>query len=114
MRTKITDRFLRDVKAGDRDLEIFDTGLRGFGVRVKRTQAGKLCTFFLRARVGSRNIRHSLGQYPALATDAARLRGAKEMNRIKASKQDAQALMAADANAKFELYNPSAAKRALN
>ena len=63
MNNKLTVRFLKNLKAPSQGrLEIFDTLLPGFGVRIGTS--GRLA-FFVMYRVHGKQYRQTLGRYPA-------------------------------------------------
>lgn len=71
MRTKLSDRYLINVKpvAGQR-FEVWDTLIPGFGVRV----GGGKKSFVMMLRIGGKLRRITLGEYPALSLAEARLK----------------------------------------
>ena len=70
MKKKLTDRFLQNLRAPDQGrLEIFDTYMPGFGVRIGRQGRA---TFFVMYRVHGKQRRHTIGHYPALLLADAR------------------------------------------
>lgn len=74
MRKNLTSKFVESVRAGNRRIEFRDTLLPGFGMRA--SASGKR-TWFAVGRVHTRQVRHTIGSYPAVslaeAREAARL-----------------------------------------
>lgn len=64
MRKTLTAKFVESLKPGDRRVEIRDTLLPGFGMRISPT--GKKAWFAV-GRVGSHQVRHTIGSYPAIS-----------------------------------------------
>ena len=70
MKQKLTDKFIQNLKApSEGRLEVFDTLLPGFGVRIGK--AGRPA-FFVMYRVHGKQIRQTLGRYPATTLAHAR------------------------------------------
>jgi integrase len=70
MRTRLTKRVVETVPVGDKDVIVWDTEIRGFGVKV--TPAGRRSYFlYYRAKSGQQR-RPTIGVHGALTTDQAR------------------------------------------
>lgn len=70
MRLKLTDVTIKNIKAGNAQLEVFDLNLPSFGVRV--TPRGTK-SFFLAYRVDGQQRRYTLGRWPELSLGKARM-----------------------------------------
>jgi integrase len=68
-RRHLTDRVMRSLRTNRVQEDVYDTGLKGFGVRVSR--AGTR-TFFVRYRAAGQNRRLQLGSYPEMSLGDAR------------------------------------------
>lgn len=81
MKTKLTDVFIQKhkIKDGER-IEIFDTQVQGFGVRIGSRERA----FFFVRRVKGRKVRMSLGVYPVVNLAKARSQALSILDRIKA------------------------------
>jgi Arm DNA-binding domain len=90
MRRKLAPKIIEHLKApGPKRLEVWDTVLQGFGVRVSTT--GRK-VWFVVTRVGDRQKRVTIGTYPAISLAEARNEAGKLI-------RNAQLGMAADAPA---------------
>jgi integrase len=72
MQARITKSFIDKLKPGEKDVFVYDTELKGFGLKV--TPKGKK-TFFVQYRLGGRETyakRKSLGAYGTISPDEAR------------------------------------------
>jgi len=65
---KLTEKFARDLKHGDRDLILRDEALPGFLLRIGKTTK----TFSYRSEIGGKAVSILLGQYPAMTVAQAR------------------------------------------
>jgi len=81
MKAKLTDVLIQKTKAtpGER-LEIFDSQVPGFGVRIGARERA----FFFVRRINGRKVRMSLGVYPVVTLAKARSQALATLDRIKA------------------------------
>src|SRR5262245_60628784 len=91
MKAKITKRTIDQFVAGERDVVLWDTEIKGFGVRCRRSGAKH---YFLKARVGGRQRWLTIGRHgspwtPDTArTEALRLLGLRAVGRDPANERD--------------------------
>jgi integrase len=80
MKAKLTDVLIQKSKAGAGErLEIFDTQVPGFGVRIGARERA----FFFVRRINGRKVRMSLGVYPVVSLAKARSQALATLDRIK-------------------------------
>jgi len=71
---KITKRLVDSLKPNDRDLFVWDSELKGFGVRMKPSGAA---SFFIQYRMGPRTRRYAFGRVGVVAPEKARQKAQK-------------------------------------
>lgn len=113
MKAKLTDALISKTKVGPGErVEIFDTQIPGFGVRVGSRERA----FFFIRRVNGRKVRMSLGAYPAISLAKARSVALSVLDRIKAGEDPTAELRRRDTKSTNGVDNSflSAAERFLS
>ena len=83
-RRKLSDAFLQRVKKPGRgQVDYFDASFPGFAIRVSATGAR---AWTLHTRIDGKQVRLSLGRYPALSLRAARQKAGAALELIEAGK----------------------------
>jgi integrase len=73
----LTENGVRKLGAGTKRLQLLDTEVRGFGVRVQTIAEGGRKHFYWRAKLNGKSAFKSLGEFPAMSVDEARTEAKK-------------------------------------